>query len=92
LPAELATWGWHETSFFEGNYDFENGENDISMALKALGLSTLPAHMGGDNVGHSIEHFDATIEDEDGDIVDDYLQTYKVNGKEYHVRHRSPPL
>jgi hypothetical protein len=55
----------------------------IGSALSSLGLSQTPIAEGGDNECYSIEHYDETLVDEDGEEVWVSDQHYTVNGHVY---------
>ena len=88
-PDELHNWGWHQAAYPpEINCDFRDElalgtENRIGTALTTLGLSLLPATAGGDNECFSVEHFDETLVDENGEEVPLKDQSYSIDDRTY---------
>ena len=88
-PDDLLNWGWHEATYDASfSCDFRddlgiNAKNRIGTALAALGLSPLPVGSGGDNECHSIEHFDETLLDADGEQLPIQDQHYRINDRSF---------
>ena len=76
-------WGWHDFYVSDAYADMDTW--GMQSLVKGLGINGKPKKGGGNIIPYSVQHWDADMKDEKGNMIDKKDQKYKVNGKEYRV-------